>query len=285
MLLSDTHLRISLGANLTTEDPNTSGSAHIGRDILTLFPTADIAYACRFTMNGGDAALNPSSGQITRTAPPVAQVDTATIIAAAGCTSNGNLTVTITSAYLDGSPLDVTVPLTTAAHTTADLIAAAVRTALAANADIAANYTVGGTGADVTLTRPLHLYGEDDSTLNIAIAAARGVSAAVASADTVAGVAGASWERLSSTGDPLDMLGTTLPTAASLLAIAAFNDGDGGFVFTDADSVKCAPDLAAGEFWVLSGQGIRNTNAMDSAITIQGIGYLDLIVLATSTAP
>lgn len=115
---------------------------------------------------------------------PTVQVETATVVAASGCTANGNLVVTITGSAISGSPLAVPVALTTAAHTSASLIAAAIRTALAIAA-ITTRYTVGGSGAAVTLTSKVPQ--ANDGTLNIAIAAGLGVDVAGTSASTTPG--------------------------------------------------------------------------------------------------
>jgi hypothetical protein len=116
-----------------------------------------------------------------------------------------------------GSPLAIVVPLTTASHTTAALVAAAIRTAFNANAALAAVYTVGGTGADVTLTETSAE--NNDSTLNIAIAAGLGVSAIVSSTNTTAGVGGV--KLTNNTGDGKDFegvsLGTMIPPSAILV--------------------------------------------------------------------
>ena len=125
------------------------------------------------------------------------QVETATVIAAAGCTGNGDLIVTVTAGSgLPGSPIDVTVPLTTAANS-ATLVAAEIRAALNANTVIAARYTIGGSGAAVTLTKT-HTDGPDSS-WNIDINAddagttATGITNAATSSNTTTGIA-AAWD-------------------------------------------------------------------------------------------
>ncbi|MEO5712155.1 MAG: hypothetical protein ABIT37_01595 [Luteolibacter sp.] len=127
------------------------------------------------------------------TAPPVqgvaavSQVETATVVAPAGCTSNGSVIMAVTAAGVTGSPLALTAPITTATHTTAALIAGAMRTALQASAALTALYTVGGAGVYVTLTRINPA--ANDATLNLQIAGGYGVTGAVSSANTTTGVA------------------------------------------------------------------------------------------------
>lgn len=115
---------------------------------------------------------------------PTTQVETATVVAAGGCTANGNLALTLTGVHITGSPLAVSVPLTTTAHTSDSLIAAAIRTALAISA-ITTRYTVGGAGAAVTLTSKVPQ--ANDATLNLAIASGLGVEEAAQSASTTPG--------------------------------------------------------------------------------------------------
>jgi len=127
-----------------------------------------------------------------------AQVETATVTAASGCTADGTMTLVVTASGLTGSPLNVPVALTTALNTAA-LVAGAARTALAANAAVAALFTVGGSSATITLTRkPLATYTvgaasvptypANDGTLNLAIPSGLGVTAAATSTNTTAGV-------------------------------------------------------------------------------------------------
>jgi hypothetical protein len=108
----------------------------------------------------------------------------------------------VTAAGMAGSPLTVNVALTTTAHTTAALIAAACRETLAANTAVAALFDVGGSSTAITLTRKpsliftvpggtLPLHNGNDATLNILIPTALGVTGAASSTDTTAGVASA----------------------------------------------------------------------------------------------
>jgi hypothetical protein len=118
---------------------------------------------------------------------PVAQVETAT--AAGTVTTAGNASVTITSA-LFAEPVVVSVPVEV--DDDANAIALAIRTALAANADIAEHFVVSGADAAVVLTAKVPA--ANDTTLNIAIAdgtgdgASVGVTTAATSANTTAGV-------------------------------------------------------------------------------------------------
>lgn len=119
---------------------------------------------------------------------PVKQVETAT--AAGTVTAAGNASVTVTTALLEEAEV-VAVPVVL--DDDADAIALAIRTALAANANIAAHFDVSGETAEVILTAKLPA--ANDTTLNIAIAdgtgdgSSVGVTTAATSTNTTAGVA------------------------------------------------------------------------------------------------
>jgi len=116
----------------------------------------------------------------------VFQVETAT--AAGTVATAGNASVVVTAAGMTGSPITVDVPV--ALNDTANAIALAIRTTLAANAVIAAFFTVSGATDKVILTRTKSA--ANDATINIAIAdgTSVGVTTAASSANTTAGVRG-----------------------------------------------------------------------------------------------
>lgn len=116
-----------------------------------------------------------------------AQIETATVIAAAGITLAGNAAVIVTAAGMTGTPKTLAVAV--ALNDTAAQVAGKIRTALAADAAVAALFTVGGTGAEVVLTKKAPA--ANDATLNISIdnGTCTGLTTAAASADTKAGVA------------------------------------------------------------------------------------------------
>lgn len=111
---------------------------------------------------------------------PTLQVETATAVGTV--TEDGDVAVTVTSADLASSPKVISVPVVT--NDDASNIALAIRTALAADADISAVFTVSGATDAIILTKKIHT--PNDGTLNIAIAAGLGVTAAASSADTTA---------------------------------------------------------------------------------------------------
>jgi hypothetical protein len=77
------------------------------------------------------------------------QVEKNTVVAASGITSSGNARVVVTWPGILGSPITVTVPVTTTAHTTAALIAEALVQGLRAHATIVSTFYVNYNGADI----------------------------------------------------------------------------------------------------------------------------------------
>jgi hypothetical protein len=233
------------------------------------FATADIGYAIstRLTTSSTTATLDVQTGVCTGSAAfvaGVAQVETATVIAAAGATSSGNCIVTVTGSTLTGSPLAVTIPLTTSANT-ALLVASALASGLNANAAIAAKYSVASSGADIVLTVKADANGNylaNDGTLNIAIPSGLGITAAATSTDTTAGVASSGVQVLD--GDGKDFEGVTLPSMARIYALE-INVTSGSASATNGTQVLTLPC----KIWNTSGI----TGSMLTA---------DLVITATS---
>lgn len=111
------------------------------------------------------------------------QVETATVVGT--ITGSGNATFTITAAGMTGSPKAISVPVLSG--DTADVVARKAIQVIRADSAVTAMFYVGGTGADVVLTRKAAV--ANDATLNIAIAndTCTGLTAAPTSANTVAG--------------------------------------------------------------------------------------------------
>jgi len=233
------------------------------------FATADIGYAisARLTTSSTTATLDVQTGVCTGSAAfvaGVAQVETATVVAAAGATSSGNCIVTVTGSTLTGSPLAVTIPLTTSANT-ATLVATALASGLNANAAIAAKYSVASSGADIVLTVKADANGNylaNDGTLNIAIPSGLGITAASTSTDTTAGVVSSGVQVLD--GDGKDFEGVTLPSMARIYALE-INVTSGSASATNGTQVLTLPC----KIWNTSGI----TGSMLTA---------DLVITATS---
>jgi hypothetical protein len=216
------------------------------------FPTADIGYAIgiEFVASGGTATIDLQSGVATGSAAYVAgtaQVETATVVAASGAT-NGNCSLTFTSAAVVGSPLTVVVPLTTASNT-ATLVAAALAAGLAANAAIAAVWTVTSSAADIIITRKSDANGykyANESGTNLAIPGGLGITAAPTSANTTAGVV-SSGVRITD-GDGKDFEGVTLVSMATLYSLE-INNTSGSATAGNGTQVLTTPS----KFWNSSG--------------------------------
>jgi len=202
--ISDARAIYGLSVLASPIGTNVSGSFTVGiPQTQARLDSANVVYSVRAIIaNGDDFALNLSTGSTSGSTAFVAgaaQVDTNTIVAAGGCTSNGSMVLVVTAAGMTGSPKNVSVALTTTEHLTAALIATAARTALAADTAVAAMFSVGGTGADITLTRiptytytvpggTLNFYAANDATLNLAIPSGLGVTASASSTNTTTGV-------------------------------------------------------------------------------------------------
>jgi hypothetical protein len=115
------------------------------------------------------------------------QVLTNTVVAAAGITGDGNAKCVITGTAVSGSPRTITVPVTTAL-TTATLIAAAFRTALAADEEVNRLFKVGGSGADITLTYLVPDANDGTANFTIEDDTSTGIADDVTSSITTSGV-------------------------------------------------------------------------------------------------
>lgn len=105
-----------------------------------------------------------------------------------GATTDGEITVAVTSAAVTGSPVSVVVPLAAETHNTAVKVASAIVNALKNNAAISAAFRASVLGAKVTLTAKVAA--ADDSTLAIAITPGTTGTTAGASTAVAAGTIG-----------------------------------------------------------------------------------------------
>lgn len=182
----------------------------------------------------------------------VLQKETATVIAAGGATSTGNLTVTVTTL---GEVIVFTVPLDSGVQTTATLIATAIAFAFSNNAVLTARYTI--THPTDTLVLETKAHAANDATLNIAIAAAHGVGAVVSSVNTTAGVTTAvnEFKIGASASDSLDNLiaaitgaagaGTLYGTGSVAHAVVTAIAGAGDTMTTTAKAYGTAGNIAS----------------------------------------
>jgi hypothetical protein len=201
----------------------------------------------------------------TLTGAGVAQVETATAAGTIG--TSGNATVVVTGDDITGSPLTVSVAVTSG--DTAATWAGKVRTALGLVSAITNKYTVGGSTTAITLTRTSPRY--NDSTLNISLdnGTCTGITTAATSANTTAGINPAKCWRIDGTtyaGD--DFEGITLQQA---------NDYQGFSVRSTSGAMEVATakfqdEIAAGEVVQKSTTGVALASIESSGnITFTGI--------------
>jgi hypothetical protein len=120
----------------------------------------------------------------------VFQIETAAITVTS--VTAGDVTVTVTGALVTGTTKAVEV---TVAESDADtVVAGKIRTALNVS-EITTNYTIGGTGANVSLTAKATA--ANDTSLNIAVEGICGVVAITTSTNTAIGVADGSYNQTS----------------------------------------------------------------------------------------
>ena len=153
-------------------------------DLTVKYPDLIVAIGDSFVEVATDNTGNLSAASGT------AQVETATVVAAAGATTGGDLEVILTGEGITGSPKTYAVAVTTADNT-ATAVATKIRTALSADSAVTDLYTVGGTAAAITLTRKIKAANDASLNLSIATGTAVGITAAPTSANTTAGVADA----------------------------------------------------------------------------------------------
>lgn len=276
MDFSDAKATFGLACIGSPISPGSSGSLQIGTYQQSVSLTeVDVGYVVRAILpdSSSTLSLNVLTGDTSGSdawVAGVAQVETATIVAASGCTSNGTMTLVVTADGLTGSPLNVAVPITTAVETTAALIATAARTALAADTAVAALFTVGGTGADITLTRlptktftvptgTLNIYAANDTTLNIAIPSGLGVTAAPSSTNTTAGVLTTGAKIYG--GDGLDAEGEALPASTKIRAVKLY-------VETATDTADAIDWTSSGTVSVSPGETLQRARSTNYGLDI-----------------
>jgi len=223
---------MGLNAKARFTSANISGTPQIGMNQETIsMPDANVAYT--FDALLVDASTSATIELVSNTdngdfawVEGVPQVNTATAVGT--ITLAGSATITVTAAGMTGSPKAISVAV--ASGDTAEVWAGKVRTALAADADVSALFTVGGTGADFSLTRkPLEtypvgtesipVYPATDATLNIAYTngTCTGITPDATSASTTAGTATSGV--YAPDVDGKDFEGVAIPSGWKVLAI------------------------------------------------------------------
>ena len=223
--------------------PKTSGALTIGgrSTAKTWDATTQTGYARRVLIcdTSGTGVIDLSDGTATGSAAyvsPVAQVET--VVATGTVTSAGTLNVTVTGGGLASPKV---IPVNILGTPTASTWAATVRTALGNSTDISALFTVGGTGANISLTRIIDDYGfANDGTFDISIAAGTvgGITPTSSTTTTNGSLAtGVLWSDTTS----VDAEGLPLPAleavAYGLMAEASAGTGSGSITDTSGQSI------------------------------------------------
>lgn len=290
MTLTNARATLGLNATATLGAAGTSGSITLGNpnETIRLTSTTNGYHLQAVFANSGDtvtlALASNTTSSATAWVAGAAQVETAT--AAGTITTSGNATAIVTSAGMSGSPLTVTFAVTSG--DTAAEWATKCRTALAANATIAARFDVSGSTTAVVLTRkPSHtftvpggtlpIYLATDSTLNIALAddTSAGITEATTSTGTVAGTAS---DGVKLYDNSVDIEGESISLGTALYGIQ--------YKLTAAEAVEVVIDgstsdyirVAGGETLCKASQTAIATDA-SYVLTAGGAGSLEITVL------
>jgi hypothetical protein len=224
MNLNSVSAFLGLRANASPTATNVTNDVQIGVSAQQIaFPTADVAYSVRaiiapasdFVLNVPDGTTDESDAWVAG----VAQVETATAVGTIG-SGNGNAEIIVTCDSMDNSPKTILVDVTSG--DTAAVWAGKVRTALAADVDVASVFSVGGASTAIVLTvkeiggLSIPIYQDNDSTINIAIdnGTCTGITPAATSANTTQGVATSGCVIYD--GDGKDFEGIAIPTITNL---------------------------------------------------------------------
>ena len=264
MKISDPILQIKIGANVTPETPNLSGPTHVGFSHQSKRAGANGVFAARliFSAAAQTATIAPTTGEVTLSAAGTAQVIARPVTAAGGVTATGNLTVTVTSAKVVGSPLALLVPVTLGQNDAA--VAAAIAAKLAAT-PVVSNFFKPTAGAS-SVNLKSHFAFANDATLNLSITTGLGVSNGSSAA--IAGVLGVLMER--SGGDGLDIYGGAW-VYGGFLDIVISGQAPGTSFVTGAGF--SAPILAG----VTAALSYNLAASTDQVITAAGPAIVDII--------
>ncbi|CAB4159067.1 hypothetical protein UFOVP736_34 [uncultured Caudovirales phage] len=234
----------------TPEREGSSGTLDVGAPNQSFSFSGDthVIYSRRVRLfSGSTSTFDLITNAFVETPPytaAIAQRDTAT--AAGTITLAGNAAVTVTAAGLTGSPLAISVPVSLG--DTASVWAGKVRTALAANAAIAAMFEILGSGTSIILDRIIDDAGvANDATLNIALAngTCTGITPAASSANTISGSVAVGG--LADGANGVDAEGLALPPLSGIVGFFVqgirgslrYNDGSTQDGQVDAGGMDC----------------------------------------------
>ena len=176
-------------------DPTDATSVYLLKNLIEALTTPIIGrlHTMRLELNPNSPAGSvwvdmdgrKPTGNPLPSSPDVLQVETATIVGTIGAGGAGNATITVTAAGMTNSPKAISVAV--ANNDTASQVAGKVRTALAADVNVSAFFTVSGATDKVILTAKTAA--ANDATMNIASdnGTCSGLTAQPTSANTTAG--------------------------------------------------------------------------------------------------
>lgn len=273
MNLSDPHCKIKLVAAVSppSDSVDTRGKVLLGGESEINISAAVAAWTARIIFGAAaqTATVDLYTGSITPSAVGTLQVERGFVTASGGCTADGTLNLTITGAGIAGSPLSVPVPLTTREHTTAAAIATAIRNALLATVAVRNVFDVTSESSLIFLTRKFAA--ANDTTLNLAIPAGLGVTAAPTSTNIAAGVAGVVVQRLG--GDAKDLYGKALPSPINPMVVQLTSPQTQG-VYTSSEKMGV---IQPGQTKLVASD--TSLNMSDFLLTASSSGQIDLVVM------
>jgi len=240
---------------------------------------ADVVYACRAIFVGGTSTFSFDVPTGTTTAATTyvsgtAQIETATAVGTITATT-ANIGIVITAAGMTGSPKTVTVAVVN--DDTATDWAGKVRTALNADTDVTALFSVAPTAASTLIqlirkptdtfvvgSSSVYAFAANDSTLNIAInAGASGATTAGTSANSVLGVASSGVKVYDADGK--DIEGNTIPEIDKLYGFHVQTES-GKVAMSDA--AYYSNRFILGSFLELSATGLSGLSEIGLSATM-----------------
>lgn len=212
----------------------------------------------------GDPVTETQSLKWPRTLGGITQVETATVVGT--ITGSGNATVVLTAAGMTGSPITLSVAVLNL--DTATQVAGKIRTALNANTVIAAYFTIGGSGAEITLTRTAGAANDDTLSLSVDNGTCTGLTPALTSADTTEGEAGDLIRNYATNLIPIPIKNAQCELALALLAAG----GEAAAAGT-ISSLKIGHSVEIGYASGSSGEFV-DTSVDSSGLPIQAARFL-----------
>lgn len=297
MNLTDPKAISGLVTTATPQGDNLSGTLKLGKDAAeTAMDSVTKVISCDAIMQGASSDLvidlsDLDSTGTTAWAAGTAQVETATIVGT--ISTAGNMTVTVTSADVTGSPLALSVAVANA--DTASQVATKVRAALTDNTAISTYFTAGGSGADVTLAHKgtiqqtiqgtsIPAYPANDATLNIAYTndTCAGLTPDATSDDTTAGVASSGVYVPALDGN--DFEGIATGGASALYGIYIKNStptGGDGIVLTQGSGMTDFLVPAQGIFQVSDASGGLDLSDFTIESQMSGPNVVEVVIAAS----